>query len=124
MCRLLLPLMLSLFPALAQAGLSCPEGTEVACLDVGDKVCGANTKCVDPAATCLQDFPCDLDEGFVCAAEHDAALKDCRKNVAEYAALAKKNVDLREERLERKNCVLNSTTLAEAHKCVRPLLQN
>jgi hypothetical protein len=120
----MLLLMVSFIPAPAWAEFSCPDGTEAACLDAGDKVCAGNTKCVDQGATCLQDFPCNLDEGFVCASEHDAALNDCEKNVAEYDALAKENVDLRKERLDRKNCVLNAGTLAEAHKCVRPLLQN
>ena len=112
-------LVLSLAPTLVSASLSCPDGTEMACLETGDKVCAANTKCVEHSATCLQDFPCDLNEGFVCATEHDTALRDCKKNVAEYDVLARENVDLRQERLDRKNCVLNSTTLADAHKCVR-----
>jgi hypothetical protein len=107
------------FPALAFANLSCPDGTEAACLDAGDKVCAPDTKCVHQSATCLQDFPCALDEGFVCAPEHDAALVECRKNVAQFDALAKENVDLRQQRLDRKNCVLNAGTLAVAQECVR-----
>ena len=119
MKRLLQVFVLSLAPALAFANLSCPDGTEMACLDTADKVCASDTKCVDQSATCLQDFPCTLEEGFVCAAEHEAALQDCREKVAQYHALVKENVDLRQERLDRKNCVLNSTNLADAHECVR-----
>jgi hypothetical protein len=107
------------FSAFTSAGSSCPDGTEAACLEPTDIVCAGTMKCVDQSATCLQDFPCKLDEGFLCAAEHDAALEECRKNVAQFDSLAKENVDLRQERLDRKNCVLNSATLADAHKCVR-----
>ena len=121
MCRYLLLSMLLLIPAVARSGLSCPDGTELACLENSDKVCAGTSKCVDAGATCLVDFPCALDEGFVCASEHDAALEECRKNVAQFDALAKENMDLRQERLDRKNCVLNSTNLADAQACVRQI---
>ena len=118
MNRLAMILLLAL-PAFVSAEFTCPAGTEAACLEAGDKVCAGDTKCVDRSATCLEDFPCNLNEGFVCTSEHDASLADCRDKVAQYEALIKENVDLRQERLDRKNCVLNSTSLAEAQKCAR-----
>lgn len=119
MKRLSLILLLSALPAFGSAAFSCPDGTGAACLDAGDKVCTAGTRCVDEDATCLADFPCSLDAGFVCADEHEAALQDCKVKLAEYDALVKENVDLRQQRLERKNCVLNSENLADAQRCVR-----
>jgi hypothetical protein len=119
MKRIALTLLLMALTAPAGSDFTCPAGTEMACVEAGDKVCAAGTKCVPLEATCLQDFPCGPDEGFVCAGEHDAALEDCRDKIEQYEALIEENVDLRQERLDRKNCVLNSTTLADAQKCVR-----
>ena len=119
MKRLLHVLVLSLAPAFACASLSCPDGTEMACLEPGDKVCADDTKCVHQSASCFDDFACDPEDGYVCAGEYDAAIQEHRVTVAKYDALVQDNVDLRQQRLDRKNCVLNSTTLADAHKCVR-----
>ena len=101
------------------AKFSCPEGTEVACIEASDRVCAANTKCVDTNATCFDEFPCRPDEGYVCGSEYDAALKDHQRSTEKYDQLVKENVGLRQERLDRKNCVLNATGLNEAQQCVR-----
>lgn len=105
--------------AFSWAEFSCPDGTEAACIEAADRVCSANTKCVDTTAACFGEFPCGADEGFVCGSEYDAALHDHQRSMEKYDKLVKENVDLRQERLDRKNCVLNATGLIEAQKCVR-----
>jgi len=97
---------------------TCPDGSEIACLDHADKVCPASARCVDNSAVCVDKFPCDANEGFVCESRYDAMMKDYRDAVKEHAALATQNVELREQRLAQKNCVLNASTLAAARKCV------
>lgn len=103
----------------AWGDLSCPNETEPVCIDMGDKVCPGSTICVDEKATCFDAFPCDPNDGFVCASEYDADMNDCRQVVTQHDALAEENVDLRVQRLEVKNCVLNASGLDEAKGCVR-----
>jgi hypothetical protein len=100
-------------------GFSCPDGTGAACLDAGDKVCPGSARCVDEGATCFAEFPCDLSSGFVCASKHDDVIRDYQQTVREYNQLAAENVALREQRLERKNCVINAASLKAAIRCVR-----
>lgn len=110
---------LILVSKVAWCDFTCEDGTEPACLDKGDKVCPASARCVDSSAVCFDEFPCDVSEGFVCESRYDAMMHDYREAVKEHDALAKQNVDLREQRLDRKNCVLNASTLAGARQCVR-----
>lgn len=114
-----LVLTLLCFPVLSMAEFTCPAGTVVSCIESGDRVCAAGTKCVDESATCFDAFPCDTEDGFVCGSEYDAALNDHQRSTEKYDQLVSENVDLRQQRLERKNCVLNATGLAEAQQCVR-----
>ncbi len=103
----------------AQCDFTCPEGSKISCLDKGDKVCPASARCVDNSAVCFDQFPCDAGEGFVCESKYDATVKDCKEVAEEHDALAKQNVELRQQRLDQKNCVLNASTLAGARQCVR-----
>lgn len=119
MNRYLLVFTLFWVPTIAFADFACPDGTEAACIHSGDRICPADTKCVDKNSTCFDDFPCSANEGFVCGSEYDAALNDHKRSTEKYDQLVKENVDLRQERLNRKNCVLNATVLTEAQKCVR-----
>lgn len=98
---------------------SCPDGTGPACLEAGDKVCPASSKCVDAAATCFDDYPCGAGGGFVCASGYDGVLNDYRNAVRLNDELAAENLALRERRLEQKNCVINAATLKAAIACVR-----
>jgi hypothetical protein len=98
---------------------SCPNETELACLDTDDKVCPGSTKCVDFDATCFDEYPCDIGSGFVCESEYENVLNDYEKTVKQYNELASENVELRARRLEQKNCVLNASILEEAKNCVR-----
>ena len=107
------------FSISAWCDFSCPDGTEPACLDKGDKVCPEAARCVDNSAVCFDEFPCGASEGFVCESRYDAMMKDYRDAAKEHEALARENVGLREQRLEWKNCVLNASTLAGARQCVR-----
>ena len=100
-------------------GFSCPDGADAACLDRSDKVCPGSAKCVDDRATCFDEYPCDISEGFVCASKYDDVLDDLKQAVKLHDELASENVALRERRLEQKNCILNSSTLDDAKKCVR-----
>jgi len=102
-----------------RGGFSCPDGTGAACLDIGDKVCPGSTKCVDVSATCFDEYPCDLSEGFVCESGYDDVLDDLKQAVRQHDELALENVVLRERRLEQKNCVLGASTLDNAKRCVR-----
>ena len=98
---------------------SCPDGTDAACLDTGDKICPGSAQCVGDHATCFEEYPCDLNEGFVCESEYDDILDKLKQAVSQHDELALENVALREKRLERKNCVLNASTLGGARQCVR-----
>lgn len=100
-------------------GFSCPDSTVAACLDSDDKVCSGLAKCVDERATCFEQYPCGLSEGFVCAEKYNDTLDDLRQAVKLHEELALENVTLRERRLNQKNCVLNASTLHDAQSCVR-----
>ena len=100
-------------------GFSCPDETDAACLASGDKVCPGSAKCVDDHATCFDEYMCESGEGFVCASKFDDVLNELKKVVNLHDELALENVALRERRLEQKNCVLNSSTLNDAKRCVR-----
>ena len=110
---------LTFISASTWAGLSCPPGTDAACLDNGDKVCPPSTKCVAEDVICLDKNSCDPDGGFMCKSDYDVVLNDYENAVSEQNKLAAENVDLRVERLERKNCVINAATLEGAIRCVR-----
>ena len=103
----------------AQGEFTCLDGTSPACLDGGDTVCPASAKCVDDKAVCLDESSCDSDRGFICGSEYDSFLNDYKKVVAQYNELTSENVDLREERLEQRNCVINAHSLKDAIRCVR-----
>jgi len=103
----------------AQCDFTCAEGSKIACVDSGDKVRPASARCVDNSAVCFDRFPCDASEGFVCESKYDAMMKNYKEAAKEHNAMAAQNVELREQRLEQKNCVLNASTLAGARQCVR-----
>ena len=111
--------LLCLATTAAQAGFTCLDGTNMACLDDGDTICPVTAKCVDKAAVCLDESRCDSDRGYICGSEYDAVLSDHQKTVDQYNQLLSENVDLREDRLEKRNCVINSASLKDAIKCVR-----
>ncbi len=110
---------LVLVSMIARADYSCPDGAELACLDKSDKVCPAHTKCVDKAATCFEKDACGSDTNMICRSEYDAVLTNHQDTIEQYDLLAAQNVGLREQRLKQKNCVLNSSNLVDAQKCVR-----
>jgi len=112
-------IVLLLVTVAARADFSCPDGTNEACLDVGDTVCPAGAKCVEKGALCLDASSCDSARGYICGSMYDEVLGDYEKAVGQYNQLTSENVELRAERLERKNCVINAATLKEAIKCVR-----
>ena len=98
---------------------TCLDGTSPACLDDGDTACPASAKCVDDDAVCFDKSSCDSDSGFICGSEYDNFLNDYKKVVAQYNELTSENVDLREERLEQRSCVINAHSLKDAIRCVR-----
>ena len=110
---------LALVTTVAWSDFSCPNGGDPVCLDEGDKVCPYSTMCVNEQATCFDDYPCDPNAGFVCESEFDSVMDDARQATAEHDELTSENVDLRVQRLETKNCILNADELAGAKKCVR-----
>ena len=109
----------SLFSISGWGAFSCPDATRAACLEEGDTVCPVNGKCVDTAAICLDEAACDSARGYICGSEYDAVLGDYQETVSKYDQLLSENVALRNERLEKRNCVINSATLKDAIKCVR-----
>lgn len=111
--------LLSLVSTVVQAGYTCPDGTTMACMDKGDSICPMTAKCVDKAAVCLEEPRCDSDRGYICGSEYDAALKDHQNTVDQYNELLSENVSLREDRLEKRSCVINAATLKDAISCVR-----
>ena len=119
MQKVMLIAVLALFSTCAWGDFSCPNGTDAACIDSGDKVCPSSTKCVDNGATCFDEYPCDLSGGFVCESKYDEVLDNNKKVVRQHNQLASENTGLRETRLEQKNCVINASTLEDAKRCVR-----
>jgi len=112
-------LMLALFSATAWGGASCMNGTNPVCLDVGDKICPDSAKCVGDDVVCFDKHTCAAGTGLICESEYDRILSDYKKTVQQHDELAVENVALREERLGRKNCVINAPTLEAAESCVR-----
>jgi hypothetical protein len=112
-------LILTLASMGAWADFICPDGTREACLADGDSICPMTAKCVDDAAVCLDPESCESARGFICVSEYDAVLGDYEKVVGQYNQLISENVELREVRLEQKNCVINAQSLKEAIRCVR-----
>jgi hypothetical protein len=110
---------LVLVSMMTRAEYSCSDGAELACLDKGDKVCPAHTKCVDEAAICFEKDACGSDANMICRSEYDAVLNNHQDTIEQYDLLAAQNVGLREQRLAQKNCVLNASKLLDAQKCVR-----
>lgn len=119
MQKLILIFILALLSTSAWSDFSCPDGSDPVCLDSGDKVCPASTMCVNKQATCFDDYPCDRNAGFVCESDYDSAMDSARQAIAQHDALAAENVDLRVQRLDIKNCILNAADLAGARKCVK-----
>jgi len=116
-CVFLLTLLLA--STAVRAEFSCPAGTKEACLDDSDTICPVSAKCVRHDAVCLDPESCDSTRGFICGSEYDAVMTDYEKVVAQYNQLISENVNLRETRLEQKNCVINAQTLKDAIRCVR-----
>lgn len=98
---------------------SCPYGTDAACLDAGDTVCPASTKCVDDDVVCFAKHICNSGSGLICESVYDEVLNDYKMTVEKYNKLASVNVALREQRLKQKNCVINASNLEGAKRCVR-----
>ncbi|MDH3901997.1 MAG: hypothetical protein OEU84_10925 [Xanthomonadales bacterium] len=119
MKTLLLLFVLLLLSTGVQGEFTCLDGTSPACLDDGDTVCPATAKCVGDDAVCFDKSSCASDKGFVCGSQYDDFLDDYKKVVAQYNELTSENVDLREERLEQRNCVINAHSLKDAIRCVR-----
>ncbi len=119
MQKLLFIFALSLISSSVLADFSCPHDTKAICLDSGDKVCPASAKCVSNDVVCFDKKACDSERGFMCASELDGVLNDHKETAEKYNKLALENVNLRETRLAKKNCVLNASTLEEATTCVR-----
>jgi len=103
----------------ARGEFTCLDGTSPACLDDGDTVCPASAKCVADEAICFEESSCDSDNGFICGSEYDNLLNEHKKVVAQYNQLTSENVDLREERLQQRSCVINAHSMKDAIRCVR-----
>jgi hypothetical protein len=110
---------LSLISAGIPADFTCPPGTKAACLDEGDTVCPVSAKCVADDAVCLDAQGCDSARGYICGSEYDAVMNDYEKTVSQYNQLASENVDLRNQRMVQRSCVINAATLKDAISCVR-----
>jgi hypothetical protein len=98
---------------------ACPGGKQAACLDRGDVICPASSRCVSESAVCYAKPPCAESGGYICASKYQAIVRDNEDTAKKYKALATENVTLRVKRLERKNCVLNASSLKDAKNCVR-----
>jgi len=98
---------------------SCPDGTKAVCMDNGDSICPGTAKCVSNDVVCFDKNTCASGDSFICDSSYDAVMNDYKEAVRQNDELAAENVSLRERRLERKNCVLNASTLEESQKCFR-----
>jgi len=119
MKKVILIVALALVSACAWGDFSCPDGTNAACLDGGDKVCPASTKCVDDDVVCFDKNTCESGSGLICESDYDEVLNDYKMTVEKHNKLASENVALREQRLEHKNCVINASSVEDAKRCVR-----
>lgn len=119
MQKLILIFVLTMISSGSRGDFSCPDGTNAACLDNGDQVCPGSAKCVSNDDVCFEKNTCPSGGGFICESEYDDILSDYRKAVSQHDELATENVNLREQRLEQKNCVINASTLENAQRCVR-----
>ena len=118
MLKLILLAAITMLSTATWSDFSCPDGTNEACLETGDKVCPGSAKCVSSDVVCLDKQTCAPGVGFICESEYDEILKDYKKLVSQHNQLASDNVSLRERRLEQKNCVKNASNLKDAKKCV------
>jgi len=119
MQKLILIFVLALVSSGSWGDFSCPDGTNAACLDNGDQVCPGSAKCVNNDDVCFDKHTCPSGGSFICESEYDDILNNYKKVVSQHNDLISENVDLRERRLEQKNCVLNASTLENAHRCVQ-----
>jgi hypothetical protein len=119
MQKLLCIFALTMISSMVFADFTCPHDTKAICMDSGDKVCPASAKCVSNDVVCFDKNACDSERGFMCASEFDGVLNDYKETAEQYNKLALENVNLRETRLAKKNCVLNTSTLEDAKTCVR-----
>ncbi len=119
MQKLIFIFALAFFSTGTWGDFSCPDGTNAACLDSGDTVCPGSAKCVGDDVVCFDKHTCDPGIDFICESEYDEIMNKYKKTVSQYNQLASENVDLRERRLEQKNCVINASTLKDAIRCVR-----
>ncbi len=119
MKKVILMLALTLVSTATWGEFSCPDGTNAVCLNDGDLICPNSTKCVDEDAICIDKHTCGGSRNFVCESDYDEMRNDYKRVVHEHNELASENEDLRVMRLERKNCVINASTLAVAIRCVR-----
>jgi len=103
----------------APGDYSCPEGSNMVCVDAADTVCPASARCVSNEAICLDEKACNSARGYICGSDYDDVLLEHEQIVHKYNQLTSENVELRDERLERRNCVINAATLKEAIGCVR-----
>ncbi len=102
----------------AWGNFSCPRGSEAVCLDPGDLVCPATSKCVNDQAVCFEDYPCDADDGFVCESRHDELANENEVLVKKYNQLISEHNDLIGRHSEKERCVIKAATLESAKKCV------
>ena len=119
MKTLILLFVLLLVTTSVQGEFICLDGTSPAFLDDSDTVCPDSAKCVPDEAVCFDESSCESDRGFVCGSEYDNFLDDYKKVVVQFNQLTSENVDLREARLEQRNCVINAHSLKDAIRCVR-----
>ena len=114
-----LAMALVLVPTTAWSQFNCPDGTRAACLEAEDKVCPGSTKCVDIDIDCYDKNSCASDTGFICESDYAEVMNDYKTAVNQHNELAAENAVLREQRLEKKNCVINAASLKTAIRCVR-----
>jgi len=118
MNRLALIVLLILVSTGTWGDFSCPDGTSAVCMENGDSICPGTARCVSNDVVCLDKNSC-AGGNFICDTGYDELMRNYKKAVAQYDELVSENVSLREQRLARKNCVLNASSLEESQKCVR-----
>ncbi len=87
-------------------------------MENGDSICPGTARCVRNDVVCLDKNSC-VGGNFICDTGYDELMRNYKKAVGQYDELVSENVSLREQRLARKNCVLNASSLEESQRCVR-----
>ena len=84
--------------------ISCPDDSSAVCMVNSDTICPSSAKCVSNDVICLDKNSC-AGGSFICDTSYDKLMGEYKEAAGQYDVLVSENVSLRNERLEKRNCV-------------------